>query len=161
MNDTIAAEIIYNNGNSTAGFWAKVHQIGLRPAGVTTNGENAIGHHRDPGTYTMTTSVAIRVTPVDDYFVSWGILWCGFVLASCLAAWQCYIEYTHSSKRRQKVVADEESVVGDLAGIMSTEKRRRRQQQQRQRHDTEGGTVDGEHHSESTADITRYMVRNN
>lgn len=45
---------------------------------------------------TITTSVSIRVTPVDDYLVSWGILWCGFWLITIFACYQVYKDYNTS-----------------------------------------------------------------
>jgi len=46
-----------------------------------------------PANYTITTSVSIRVTPMHDHFVSWGILWSLFAIASGVAAYQVYQEY--------------------------------------------------------------------
>jgi hypothetical protein len=43
--------------------------------------------------HSITTSVSIRVTPLENYFVSWGILWSAFVVASIVATWQVYREH--------------------------------------------------------------------
>lgn len=49
---------------------------------------NGTKHHESYSNYTFKTSVVLRVTPFDDHFVSWGILWGGFFLFSLLALWQ-------------------------------------------------------------------------
>jgi hypothetical protein len=82
------------------------------------------------GNHTITTSVSIRVTPLHDHFVSWGILWAGFMLAAAVAAWQVVKENRIFALRRAAV--DD----GDQAGV---------------------AVGDGE--SVSTADTTRSMVR--
>jgi hypothetical protein len=43
--------------------------------------------------YTVVHTVHIRVTPMNDYFVSWYILWACFVVTSLIAAWQVAVEY--------------------------------------------------------------------
>jgi hypothetical protein len=43
--------------------------------------------------YTVVHTVHIRVTPLNDYFVSWYILWACFVVTSLIAAWQVAVEY--------------------------------------------------------------------
>jgi hypothetical protein len=93
--------------------------------------------YSDSANHTITTSVSIRVTPLEDYLVSWGILWSGFVLASIIAAWQVYREQRIFKLRRadgttNHVDDDESSQVHVALG-------------------------DGE--SVSTADLTRSMVR--
>lgn len=82
--------------------------------------------------HTVTTSVSIRVTPVDDHLVSWAILWAGFVIAALIAAWQIVRENRVFAARRSA------AVLGD--GDQSR-----------------GVVGDGE--SVSTADVTRSMVR--
>lgn len=83
--------------------------------------------------YSITTSVTIRVTPRDDYLVSWGILWGLFVMASIVAAVQ--------SRQEQLILAERkrgEEVETTPAGTMMMM------------------TTDGE--GVSTADVTRFMV---
>lgn len=48
--------------------------------------------------YTVVSTVRIRVTPLDDYLVSWYILWACFVLAALVATWQVVIEYRQLRK---------------------------------------------------------------
>ena len=69
------------------------------------------GHHRnravnsssvnDDDHYSVTSTVTIRVTPKEDYLISWGILWSGFLLASIIAAWQVWKEYKMLKARRE------------------------------------------------------------
>ena len=54
----------------------------------------------DTADHSITTSVSIRVTPVENYFVSWGILWSAFVVASIVAMWQVYREHRIFHLRR-------------------------------------------------------------
>lgn len=60
-------------------------------------------HKHSYSNYTYKTSVTIRVTPYDNYFVSWGILWGCFVLASLLAFFQILKERKILARRRQAV----------------------------------------------------------
>jgi hypothetical protein len=88
--------------------------------------------YHDYSNYTdsITTSVTIRVTPgPEDFLVSWGILWCGFVILSLVATWQVLRENRLLSSRRQADDVEQ----------------------------APGGDGDGE--GVSTADITRSMVR--
>lgn len=90
-------------------------------------------HHPFQGysNHTITTSVTIRVTPIQDHFVPWGILWAGFVVASAIAAWQAVREHQILALRRAAV---------DNGGPT-------------------GASVVGDGESVSSADITRCMVR--
>jgi hypothetical protein len=83
------------------------------------------------GNYTYTASVTIRVTPHDDFLISWGVLWGAFVLLSLYGAYQAYQEHKILVARRQSDDA-EQVMMGGMAG-------------------------DGE--SVSTADETRALVR--
>lgn len=60
--------------------------------------------------YSITTSVTIRVTPHDDYLVSWGVLWAFFVLATIVATYQVQREQRILNSRRQ--VDDVEQAAG-------------------------------------------------
>jgi hypothetical protein len=79
--------------------------------------------------YTIKTSVLLRVTPVDNYFLSWGILWGCFVAASVMAFWQVLRERKGLTHRTQ---------VDDVEHASA-------------------GTRDGE--AVSSAEKTRIMVR--
>ena len=87
--------------------------------------------------YTITTSVSIRVTPLHDHFVSWGILWVGFLLASAVAAWQVVQEHriwkNKKARRRRRGTEVSDDDDDDVE---------------------QGAGGDGE----STADVTRSMV---
>jgi hypothetical protein len=56
--------------------------------------------HRHVANITITSTVTIRVTPKDDFLVSWAILWAGFVIASLVATWQVWKESRSLSTRR-------------------------------------------------------------
>ena len=67
-------------------------------------------HHRhaentsfsnDDDHYSVTSTVTIRVTPKEDFLVSWGVLWSGFLLASIAAAWQVWKENKILKARRE------------------------------------------------------------
>lgn len=45
-------------------------------------------HHDHPSNLTVVTTVRIRVTPLHDHPISWGILFLGFVIASVVATLQ-------------------------------------------------------------------------
>ena len=47
----------------------------------------------DINSTTITSTVHIRVTPRDDFIVSWSILWGAFFVASILLAWQVFREH--------------------------------------------------------------------
>jgi len=64
-----------------------------------------------PANYTITTSVSIRVTPLHDHFISWGILWALFVIATCVAAWQVVMEYRVLKAARRGPAQDDGSGV--------------------------------------------------
>lgn len=51
---------------------------------------NYYSHDRSYHNSTITTSVSIRVTPSQDFLVSWAFLWAGFVLTSLVAAYQVW-----------------------------------------------------------------------
>ena len=59
------------------------------------------GSHAYYGNYSITTSVTIRVTPRQDYMVSWGILWGLFLVATTVAAVQCVQEQRVLAERRR------------------------------------------------------------
>jgi hypothetical protein len=92
--------------------------------------------YSDSLNHTITTSVSIRVTPLEDYLVSWSILWFCFVVASIIAAWQVY--------REQRIFKLRHAAAGSRSG-----------------HEDESAVdvalADGE--SVSTADLTRSLVR--
>jgi hypothetical protein len=73
-------------------------------------------HVYNESSYTITTSVTIRVTPKEDHFVSWGILWGFFVLGSVVAFYQVIREQKIMANRRvqsedgEQVNTDGESV---------------------------------------------------
>lgn len=50
-------------------------------------------HDRSYHNSTITTSVSIRVTPSEDFLVSWSFLWAGFVLTSLVAAYQVWKDH--------------------------------------------------------------------
>lgn len=57
--------------------------------------------HDYHGNYSITTSVTIRVTPREDYLVSWGILWTLFLVATLVAAAQSWKEQRVMDERRR------------------------------------------------------------
>lgn len=89
--------------------------------------------------YTFQASVTIRVTPHDDFFVSWGILWGLFVLASLVAAYQVVKEHRILESRRQQ--GDESEAPGAVSSSGSSV-----------------GAIAGDGESVSTADETRALV---
>jgi hypothetical protein len=91
------------------------------------------------GNYTYTASVTIRVTPHDDYLVSWGILWGLFVLASGYALYQVLRERRVLQARRQ---GDENGGLSGDPSMMAM-----------------GGLSTGDGEGVSTADETRALVR--
>jgi len=60
----------------------------LRASSSSTKGDDSYYHHHYNST--IHTSVSIRVTPQNDYLVSWSILWTGFVFTTIVAAYQVY-----------------------------------------------------------------------
>ena len=60
-------------------------------------------YSRSSAKTTITSTVVIRVTPKDDYLVSWGILWGSFFAAALLSLWQVWKEYKLLSERRHTV----------------------------------------------------------
>lgn len=90
--------------------------------------------------HTITTSVSIRVTPIQDHLVSWGVLWAGFMVALLVAAWQVVKE--------NRILAARRAAAGHVIG-------------DHHRHGRTGGaaTAVGDGESVSTADVTRSMVR--
>jgi hypothetical protein len=85
--------------------------------------------YHDYANYTIKTSVTIRVTPYEDYFVSWYILWGSFLFVSFVALWQVLKERKIHMQRTQIDDAERSSgLAGDVEGF-------------------------------STADITRVIVR--
>ena len=50
--------------------------------------------------HSIVTSVSIRVTPIENYYVSWGILWSAFVITSIVATWQVHREHRIFHLRR-------------------------------------------------------------
>lgn len=51
---------------------------------------------------TFTSTVVIRVTPKDDFLVSWGILWLCFVLTALVALWQVLKERRIMPQKRHQ-----------------------------------------------------------
>ena len=126
--------------------------------------------------HSITTSVSIRVTPLENYFVSWGILWSAFVIASIVAAWQVYREHRIFQLRR---------LAGKNTTVATTSKKRanlstssfvgsNNNNNSNNNNDTGdieddtntshnkqniNATTVGDGESVSTADLTRSMVR--
>jgi hypothetical protein len=81
-----------------------------------SSGNYSSSHVYNESSYTITTSVTIRVTPKEDHFVSWGILWGFFVLGSVVAFYQVIREQRIMANRRvqsddgEQVNTDGESV---------------------------------------------------
>jgi hypothetical protein len=101
--------------------------------------------------HSITTSVSIRVTPLENYFVSWGILWSGFVIASFVASWQIY--------REQRIFH-----LRHTAGKLTRTNTASISRNSTNTYDDNQGAVDvtlGDNESVSTADLTRSMVRVN
>jgi hypothetical protein len=59
-----------------------------------------IREHYHLSNSTITSTVVLRVTPKEDFPVSWGILWGLFVLTSIFGAWQVWKESRLLSSRR-------------------------------------------------------------
>ena len=111
-----------------------------------TSDDRALHYHRHgnytAANYTITTSVSIRVTPVRDHFVSWGILWGFLVLTSLVAAYQVYRECVGQRHRK----------------IVPRHRRKGRRDMDDEEDDVEdNGGADGEGEI-STADVTRSLV---
>lgn len=68
---------------------------------LSSSSSHAQHVHDYYGNYSITTSVTIRVTPRQDYMVSWGILWSLFVMATTVAAVQCWQEQRVLAERRR------------------------------------------------------------
>ncbi|CAB9528528.1 expressed unknown protein [Seminavis robusta] len=62
---------------------------------------------------TITTSVSIRVTPVDDFLVSWSVLWGCFVLTSIVAAYQVWADHKITSNRQDDIENGRGGMSGD------------------------------------------------
>lgn len=128
----------------------------------------------DTSDHSITTSVSIRVTPVENYYVSWGILWSAFVIASIVATWQVYREHrifhlrrlagkntitatarTATSSKKNNNATSSTSLVGssndngDADDDMNTSNNKQ----------SVNVTTMGDGESVSTADLTRSMVR--
>ena len=77
-------------------------------------------HHRHHINATsITSTVIIRVTPRDDYIISWMILWAAFFFASVLAALQVYKE-----QRIMRVRAAEDIEHGGAEAVSSADRTR-------------------------------------
>lgn len=120
----------------------------------------------DTTDHSITTSVSIRVTPIDNYFVSWGILWSAFVITSIVATWQVYREHrifhlrrlagkhttsTNSSNKknapRSTLILGSSNNNGDHDDDVNNNR------------DNMNEAILGDGESVSTADLTRSMVR--
>ena len=79
------------------------------------------GHHDHYSqyNYTITSSVSIRVTPLHDHLISWGILWGCFVVASAFGTFQAVRENRIMASRRTQV-DDGDQVAGGDAESVST-----------------------------------------
>ena len=81
-------------------------------------------YHHPPRSYThnstITTSVSIRVTPGEDFLVSWGVLWAGFILTSFVAAYQVWKDQKLLSSRADDIENGRGGVPGD-EGVSSAD----------------------------------------
>lgn len=72
---------------------------------------------------TITTSVSIRVTPAEDFLVSWAILWAGFVVTSAVATYQVWKDQKLLASRADDIENGRGGVQGD-EGVSSADKTR-------------------------------------
>jgi hypothetical protein len=128
--------------------------------------------------HSIITSVSIRVTPIENYYVSWGILWSAFVITSIVATWQVYREHrifhlrrlaaksTTTTKTKTgrnaattslKGVNSNNDMGGDNDDEMNTSTTTTTNNNNNNKHDTTVTTL-GDVESVSTADLTRSMV---
>ena len=70
-------------------------------------------HSTFPHNSTTTLSVTIRVTPNEDYLISWGILWACFILTSCLAAYQVWRDHKITQSRNEDIEAGSPAATAD------------------------------------------------
>ena len=122
--------------------------------------------------HSITTSVSIRVTPIENYYVSWGILWSAFVITSIVAAWQVYREHhifhlrhlvgnntatTTTMKKNDSTIST--SLVGNnISDNGDTNDDNMNTSTSSNKQSVSVATV-GDGESVSTADLTRSMVR--
>lgn len=78
-------------------------------------------HDFSHNNYTSSVNVSIRVTPLHDHFVSWGILWAGFLLASIFAAWQVVRENRIMASRRTQVDDGDQGAAGDAESVSTAD----------------------------------------
>ena len=130
--------------------------------------------------HSIVTSVSIRVTPIENYYVSWGILWSAFVITSIVATWQVYREHRIFHLRRlaaksttttttTKTKIGRNAATTSLKGVNSSNNMGGDNDDEmntsittttnnnNNKHDTTVTTL-GDVESVSTADLTRSMV---
>ena len=129
--------------------------------------------------HSIVTSVSIRVTPIENYYVSWGILWSAFVITSIVATWQVYREHRIFHLRRlaakstttatTKTKTGRNAATTSLKGVNSSNAMGGDNDDEmntsittttnnnNNKHDTTVTTL-GDVESVSTADLTRSMV---
>jgi hypothetical protein len=111
--------------------------------------------------HTVTTSVSIRVTPLQNYYWSWGILWGCFVVVTCIAAGQVLYEYLllrqRWRRRRRPAAVKDSTATGSTTTAAATAAAAGYAVVTAVEDDTRPSTTEAE--SISTADLTRSMVR--
>jgi hypothetical protein len=75
---------------------------------------------------TYTTSVSIRVTPIENYYTSWGILFACFAVASCFALYQLLYKERMSKQQQQDGDHQQHHHSDVLSRDRSTRRSRRR-----------------------------------
>jgi hypothetical protein len=90
---------------------ALVRILHERATSTTDDGSNGISTHSHVAykNDTIISTVSIRVTPRDDHFISWSVLWGGFILTAITIAWQIRIE--RSILNAQRAAVDVENAV--------------------------------------------------
>ena len=132
----------------------------------------------DTSDHSITTSVSIRVTPVENYYVSWGILWSAFVIASIVATWQVHREHrifhlrrlagkntttatarTTTSSKKNNNSTSSTSLVGSSTNNNNDNGDTDDDMNNSNNKQSVNVTTMGDGESVSTADLTRSMVR--
>lgn len=69
--------------------------------------ESALRYLKQQGNSTFLTSVKIRVTPIENDYTSWTILWISFLMVSLLASYQVVTDYCKNSNNSSSSEVDD------------------------------------------------------